>query len=63
MTVRLLMQVSRDGDGRLFGQVIVVGGARVHGFSGMLELLKVLEDLVLPDSDGDVPAVLAEGDN
>jgi hypothetical protein len=57
------MQVSRDGDGRLFGQVIAVGGARVHAFSGMLELLKVLEDLVLPDSDGDVPAVLAEGDN
>jgi hypothetical protein len=63
VTVRLLMQVSRDGDGRPFGQVIAVGGARVHGFSGMLELLKVLEDLVLPDSDGDVPAVLAEGDN
>jgi hypothetical protein len=57
------MQVSRDGDGRLDGQVIVVGGARAHGFSGMLELLKVLEDLVLPDSNGDVPAVLAEGDD
>lgn len=55
MTVRLLMQVSRDNDGRLGGQVIPVGSAETHGFSGMLELLKVLEDLVLPDGDADVP--------
>ena len=55
MTVRLLMQVSRDNDGRLGGQVIPVGSDEMHGFSGTLELLKVLEDLVLPDGDDDGP--------
>ena len=53
MTVRLLMQVARDNDGRLGGQVIPVGSDKMHGFSGTLELLKVLEDLVLPDTEYD----------
>ena len=63
MTVRLLMQVSRDNDGRLGGQVIPVGEAKVHGFSGMLELLKVLEDLVLPDSDDGSEEPRSPGDD
>jgi hypothetical protein len=55
VTVRLLMQVTRDNDGRLGGQVIPVGSDTTHGFSGTLELLKVLEELVLPDSEDDMP--------
>jgi hypothetical protein len=54
VTVRLLIQVSRDDEGRLGGQVVPVGSDTMHGFSGTLELLKVLEDLVLPDNN-DVP--------
>jgi hypothetical protein len=65
VTIRLLMQVRRDHDGRLGGQVIPAGSDTMHGFSGTLELLKVLEDLVLPDSEDDGPkeAVQAEGDD
>jgi hypothetical protein len=55
VTVRLLMQVTRDNDGRLGGQVIPVGSDEMHGFSGTLELLKVLEELVLPDSEDEAP--------
>jgi hypothetical protein len=53
VTVRLFMQVSRDNDGRLGGQVFPVDSDKMHDFSGTLELLKVLEDLVLPDSEDD----------
>ena len=71
MTIRLLMQVKRDTDGRLGGQVTPAGSDTMHGFSGTLELLKVLEELVLPDSEVDGPkevdglkeAVQAEGDD
>ena len=65
MTIRLLMQVKRDIDGRLGGQVTPAGSDTMHGFSGTLELLKVLEELVLPDSEVDGPkeAVQAEGDD
>jgi hypothetical protein len=55
VTVRLLMQVTRDNDGRLDGQVIPAGSDEMHGFSGTLELLKVLEELVLPDSEDEAP--------
>jgi hypothetical protein len=49
------MQVTRDNDGRLGGQVIRDGSDEMHGFSGTLELLKVLEELVLPDSEDEAP--------
>lgn len=55
MTIRLLIRVSRGKDGRLGGEVVPVGSDTPHGFSGTLELLKVLEDLVMPDGDDDVP--------
>jgi hypothetical protein len=55
VTVRLLMQVIRDNDGRLGGQVSPVGSDEMHGFSGTLELLKVLEELVLSGSEDDGP--------
>jgi hypothetical protein len=44
------MDVSRDTDGRLSGELVSAGTAAPHGFCGTLELLKVLEDLVLPES-------------
>jgi hypothetical protein len=40
------MQVSRDSENRLSGTVSSAAGQEPHGFSGILELLKVLEDLV-----------------
>lgn len=47
MDVRLLMRVERDTDGRLTGEIIPSGELTSYGFSGTLEMLKVLEDLVL----------------
>ena len=32
-----------------------MGSDEMHGFSGTLELLKVLEELVLPDSEDERP--------
>ncbi len=40
------MQVSRDSENRLSGTVSSAVAQEPHGFSGILELLKVLEDLV-----------------
>ena len=49
----LFVQVSRDQNGRLNGNVVpgVLGKAR--SFSGTLELLRVLEDLLVPVSGSD----------
>jgi hypothetical protein len=44
------MHVSRDTDGRLNGELVSEGDATSHGFCGTLELLKALEDLVVPAS-------------
>ena len=44
--MRLVMQLERDTDGRLRGQITREGAVTSFGFSGMLEMLKVLEDLV-----------------
>jgi hypothetical protein len=41
--VQVLMDIRRDGDGRVIGQVTPLGGAPVR-FSGWLELLHLLED-------------------
>jgi hypothetical protein len=44
--MRLVMQLERDSDGRLCGQITRDGADTSLGFSGTLEMLKVLEDLV-----------------
>ena len=49
MPVELVMRVSRGGDDRLTGTVRKKGGSDVRDFSGMLELMRVFEDLVPVD--------------
>jgi len=44
--MRLVMQLERDTDGRLCGQITREGAVTSLDFSGTLEMLKVLEDLV-----------------
>jgi hypothetical protein len=46
--MRLVMQLERDTDGRLCGQITSEDEDAITslGFSGTLEMLKVLEDLV-----------------
>jgi hypothetical protein len=43
-TIRLLLDINRTADGRLEGQIRADGTGTWRPFSGMLELLKVLED-------------------
>jgi hypothetical protein len=51
--VDLFVQVSRDPEGRLNGNVIPRGSSTRRSFIGTLELLKVLEDFVIPATGGD----------
>jgi hypothetical protein len=44
--MRLVMQLERDTDGRLRGEITCEDAAASLTFSGMLEMLRVLEDLV-----------------
>jgi hypothetical protein len=44
--VRLILDVNRTQDGRLEGQVVLDGTDIKRAFSGVLELLKVIEELV-----------------
>jgi hypothetical protein len=56
LTVRFLVDISRDGDGRITGHVEGSGGGPVP-FSGWLELLRLLEDRApLAGVDGGTPA-------
>jgi hypothetical protein len=48
--VRVLLDIRRDGDGRVVGRVTGPGGAPER-FSGWLELLHLLED----HADGTIP--------
>jgi hypothetical protein len=43
-TIRLLLDINRTADGRLEGQIRAGGTGTWKPFSGVLELLKVLED-------------------
>jgi hypothetical protein len=45
-TTQLLLEVSRNADGRLEGQLRPDAASRWTSFSGVLELLKVLEELL-----------------
>ena len=49
--MRLVMQLERDADGRLCGEITREGAVTPLDFSGTLEMLKVLDDLV-PAGDG-----------
>jgi hypothetical protein len=42
----LVLEVARSADGRLEGQIRTDTAGRWTGFSGVLELLKVLEELL-----------------
>jgi hypothetical protein len=53
----LLVAVTRTPDGRLEGQISSSSSDPGHEFSGVLELLKVLEDLL----DGHDAAPASEG--
>jgi hypothetical protein len=56
LNVRFLVDISRDGDGRITGHVEGSGGGPVP-FSGWLELLRLLEDRApLAGVDGGTPA-------
>jgi hypothetical protein len=43
-TIRLLLDINRSADGRLEGQIRAGGTGTWKPFSGVLELLKVLEE-------------------
>ena len=51
VAMRLVMQLERDTDGRLSGEISREGAVTPLDFSGTLEMLKVLEELV-PAGDG-----------
>jgi hypothetical protein len=53
VAVELVMQVSRADDNRLSGTVSARPGIGDRNFSGMLELMRVFEELVPVDPDGD----------
>ena len=55
MTVELAMEVARARNGRLSGTLRVEHEAAPHRFSGTLELMRVLEDLV-PAGEDDAPS-------
>jgi hypothetical protein len=62
--VNLLVEVTRAADGRPEGRIRTARSERAYAFSGVLELLKVLEDLLddhqstpvtTPPSEKDTP--------
>jgi hypothetical protein len=53
--VRFVLEVSRDQVGRLKGRASWDGGSQAVGFSGTLELLRVLEDHTELESSGVTP--------
>jgi hypothetical protein len=48
VAIEILLRVTRGADDRLDGSASVAGGPDVHHFSGMLELMRVFEDLIPP---------------
>jgi hypothetical protein len=49
-TLQLLVEIDRTSDERLAGRIRPIATKQWTGFSGVLELLKVLEELVEDDS-------------
>ena len=52
MAIEILLRMTRGAGDRLDGSATVKGGSDVHHFSGMLELLRVFEDLIPPLGSG-----------
>jgi hypothetical protein len=50
VAVEILLRVTRGDGDRLDGSANVIGNSEVHEFSGMLELLRVFEDLIPADA-------------
>jgi hypothetical protein len=57
--MRLVLDIDRSADGRVEGSVHPVGAPAAVPFSGLLELLGTLEELLLPKEGG--PADEAKG--
>ena len=55
MAVKLVMLVARSEDGHLSGTVRAADGADGREFSGVLELMRVFEDLVPIDRGAHAP--------
>ncbi len=55
LPVELVMHVSRGDDNRLTGNVRTARDPEAREFSGMLELMRVFEDLVPIDPSGQHP--------
>ena len=49
-TLQLLVEIDRTADGRLEGRILPDATERWTAFSGVLELLKVLEEVIEDDS-------------
>ena len=60
-TIRLLLDINRTADGRLEGQIRADGTGTWKPFSGMLELLKVLEDTYIYPHWSDARNAAKEG--
>ena len=59
--IRLLLDINRTPDGRLEGQIRSDGTGTWKPFSGVLELLKVLEEHTWACIEGDARDVAKEG--
>jgi hypothetical protein len=59
--MRLIADISRTADGHLEGLIRTELRGEPISFSGVLELLRVLEDEI-PRNAGDSPLLLADGD-
>jgi hypothetical protein len=46
VAVEILLRVTRGADDRLDGSARISGGTEVREFSGMLELMRVFEELI-----------------
>jgi hypothetical protein len=52
VAVEILLRVRRDAGDRLDGSASVIGNSDVREFSGMLELMRVFEDLIPAEDPG-----------
>ena len=52
VAVEILLRVTRGAGDRLDGSASVIGHSDVREFSGMLELMRVFEDLIPVDERG-----------
>jgi hypothetical protein len=48
VTIEILLRVTRDAGDRLYGSAKLTGGSEAREFSGMLELMRVFDDLIPP---------------